>query len=88
MTVVRVGDTVRVVTRSQLFASEFDGQTGVVTVINSTRVVVRFECGSVDYGLPSDVVLVSQAETETTTVKEKLDLIEQLVVEIKTILGN
>lgn len=83
-----VGDRVRVVSGGGgLFNYCNAGMTGTVDSIRcSETVYVRFDNGSLDYGLHEDLEGLGVRVTAPQTVQEKLAQIEKLVAEIKQVL--
>lgn len=87
---LRVGQRIQAADPSELFASCNDGKFGRVTSFTPERVWVEFDDGDCDYGILDDVTLIADVDNTSPTaisIKEKLEQIEALVAEIKTILG-
>lgn len=83
-----VGDRVRVITHGGGLFNHSNAQAeGTIQCQRcADTVYVRFDNGSLDYGLNTDLVAVEAPKPAATTVKEKLEQIEKLVAEIKEIL--
>lgn len=86
-----VGERVRVVASGGgLFNLSNEGLRGTVDSIRcSETVYVRFDNGSLDYGLFEDLISLEVCSVEASasqTVKDKLEQIERLLAEIKATL--
>lgn len=91
MTQFKVGDTVRIANcESGGFSSSYVGYTGTIETIDDTHlpVKVRFDHDNdYDWGRFSELELLDVRRGPDGSVKAKLALIEQLVAEVKELLG-